>query len=620
MNALAALLLLACQSPPAIQSEGVPAVPRELSARLSQYQSARTAAFEDFGPDGSILISTRFAETAQLHLVPFPGGRREQVTFTEEPVTGGIFIPGTADLVYSMGRGGDENWQIYKLDRKAGRSTPLTDGKSRNGMGPISRKGDRMVISSTRRNGKDTDLYLLDLKGGATEMLLETNAEFWVATDWSPDDSKLLLLRIVSVNETYLSVLDLKTRDRQALTVRGGAKAAHGSPRFTPDGLKVLFSSDARGEFKEPATIDPATMATSWVKWTWDITDLEVASDRTAFVTNEDGMSRLSITGKDESPRVDLPPGVVSGMKFSPDGKRLGFTLSCPDAPGDTYTYEIAEKKLVRWTHSEAGGLDPSTFVRPRRITYPSFDGREIPAYVYLPKNSRKAPVVISIHGGPESQARPTFSPITQFWVNELGIAVVAPNVRGSTGYGKTYVALDDGARREDAVRDIGSLLDWIAKQPELDASRVAVHGGSYGGYMVLASLVHFGDRIKAGVDIVGIANWITFLEKTSSYRADLRRVEYGDERDPKMREFLERISPANHADKIRSALLVAHGRKDPRVPFAEAEQIVAKVRTQGRLVWTVYADNEGHGFARKENRDFLTAATTLFFQEHLLK
>ncbi|MBV8879669.1 MAG: S9 family peptidase, partial [Planctomycetaceae bacterium] len=260
-----------------------------------------------------------------------------------------------------------------------------------------------------------------------------------------------------------------------------------------------------------------------------------------------------------------------------------------------------------------------STFVVPRRISYPTFDGREIPAYLYLPKNAAKAPVVVSIHGGPEAQYQPFFSPLIQYWVNELGLAVVAPNVRGSTGYGKTYTRLDNAEKREDSVRDIGALLDWIAKQPELDPARVAVHGGSYGGYMVLASLVLFGDRIKAGVDIVGIANFTTFLEKTSGYRVDLRRVEYGDERDPKMREVFERISPANHAEKIRSALLVAHGRNDPRVPFSEAVQIAEKVRGQGRQVWTVYADNEGHGFARKENRDYFSAATSLFFLQHLI-
>jgi dipeptidyl aminopeptidase/acylaminoacyl peptidase len=274
---------------------------------------------------------------------------------------------------------------------------------------------------------------------------------------------------------------------------------------------------------------------------------------------------------------------------------------------------------VVRWTYSETGGLDPSTFVVPQRISYKSFDGREIPAYVYKPRGAKKAPVVISIHGGPEGQYQPFFTPLTQYWVSDVGLAVIAPNVRGSTGYGKTYVALDNAEKREDSVKDIGALLDWIAAQPDLDASRVAVLGGSYGGYMVLASLVHFGDRIKAGVDIVGIANFVTFLEKTSGYRVDLRRVEYGDERDPKMRAVFERISPANHADKIRSALMVAHGRNDPRVPFSEAEQIAAKVRAQGRPVWTVYADNEGHGFARKENRDYLNAAMTLFLKKTLL-
>jgi dipeptidyl aminopeptidase/acylaminoacyl peptidase len=316
---------------------------------------------------------------------------------------------------------------------------------------------------------------------------------------------------------------------------------------------------------------------------------------------------------------VDLPVGLLGGLKFSPDGRRLGFSLARADAPPDAYTLDLADRKVVRWTWSETGGLDASAFVTPQRFSYKSFDGLDVPAYVYLPRNARKAPVVISIHGGPESQFRPSFSGLTQYWVNELGLAVIAPNVRGSTGYGKTYVALDNGMKREDAVRDIGALLDWIAKQPELDASRVAVHGGSYGGYMVLASLVHFGDRLRAGVDVVGIANWISFFEKTSAYRVDLRRVEYGDERKPEMRAFLERISPLANAGRIRSALLVVHGKRDPRVPFFEAEQIAARVRAQGRPVWTLYADHEGHGFARKENRDCQAAVTTLFFRRFLL-
>ncbi|HEX7379099.1 MAG TPA: alpha/beta fold hydrolase, partial [Pirellulales bacterium] len=318
---------------------------------------------------------------------------------------------------------------------------------------------------------------------------------------------------------------------------------------------------------------------------------------------------------------LDLPLGIASGLEFSPDGKQLGFTLARPDAPADAYSIRLADAELLRWTHSETGGLDPEGFIAPTQVRVRSFDGRQVPAYYFRPAaatRERPAAVLITIHGGPESQYRPFFSPFSQFAVKELGLAVIAPNVRGSAGYGKTYLKLDNAERRLDSVKDIGAVLDWIAEQPELDASRVAVMGGSYGGFMVLSSLVHFPERIKAGIDIVGIANFLTFLERTSPYRQDLRRAEYGDERKPEMRAFFERINPTAGADQIRSALLVAHGRNDPRVPFFEAEQIAEKVRTAGRPVWTVYADNEGHGFAKKDNRDYLTAVEVLFLKEFL--
>jgi dipeptidyl aminopeptidase/acylaminoacyl peptidase len=608
--------------PAALATEDVPPVPAEVSARLAQYQSARSATFEDWGPNGSMLISTRFSETAQLHLLPFAGGRREQITFSEEPITSGVVVPGTSDVLYSQARGGNENWQIYRLDRSQGRSLLLTDGKSRNSMGPVSRKGDRMVYSSNRANGRDMDLYLLDLASGKSTLFLPAKGSFWSMTDWSPDDHGLMLLKVVSVNDSRPYYLDLQipgSEPKPLLETDGRCSCS--SPRFGLSNGFLLMGCDLRSEFhqftRESGAGSRALPPNDVIDKPWDVTEIEVHKDMVAYVKNEDGASRLYFYG--QGLPMDIPIGVISGIKFSPDGSQLGFTLSRPDAPSDAYSWDIAGRRLVRWTYSEVGGLDPSAFVAPRRITYRSFDGRDIPAYLYRPAKSAKSPVVISIHGGPEAQYQPFFSPQIQYWVNELGLAVLAPNVRGSTGYGKTYTTLDNAEKREDAVKDIGALLDWISTQPELDASRVAVHGGSYGGYMVLASLVHYGDRIRAGVDIVGIANFTTFLEKTSGYRVDLRRVEYGDERDPKMREVFERISPANHADKIRSALLVVHGRNDPRVPFSEAEQIVARVRANGRPVWTVYADNEGHGFARKENRDYFSAATALFFRKYLL-
>jgi dipeptidyl aminopeptidase/acylaminoacyl peptidase len=349
---------------------------------------------------------------------------------------------------------------------------------------------------------------------------------------------------------------------------------------------------------------------------------VEPKTGLTAFTVNEDGASALYLLRGKKRERIAVPLGVISWrMEFSPDGKHLGFTLERPDASADAYSIAIESRELTRWTYSEMGGLNPACFVTPKRIKFLSYDKREIPAYYYKPvhvKEGKPVPVIIRIHGGPESQFQPIFNGLDQFFVNELGCAVVAPNVRGSSGYGKTYLALDNAEKREDSVRDIGALLDWIGRQPELDATRVAVLGGSYGGYMVLASLTNYPERIKAGIDIVGIASFKTFLKNTGSYRQDLRRAEYGDERDPKMQEVFARIDPVNNAGKIRSALLVVHGRNDPRVPFSEAVQIAAKVRGNGRSVWTVYADNEGHGFARRENRDYQNAVMAMFLQENL--
>ena len=371
-------------------------------------------------------------------------------------------------------------------------------------------------------------------------------------------------------------------------------------------------------------------MATKKYTWltediAWDISTITVEPNTgdVAFTVNADGATHLYLLPKSNGPRraLKLPLGVVAGVEFSPDGKQLGFTLARPDAPADAYSLRLAGNELTRWTFSEVGGLNPARFVSPTRIQFRSFDDRSIPAYYYKPRTAtpqKKAAVLINIHGGPEAQYQPFFSGPSQFFVNELGLAVIHPNVRGSNGYGKTYLKLDNAELREDSVKDIGALLDWIATQPDLDASRVAVSGGSYGGYMVLASLTHFGDRLRAGIDVVGIANFLTFLEKTAAYRVDLRRAEYGDERDPKMRAAFERISPLNNADKIRSALLVVHGRNDPRVPFYEAEQIATKVRASGRPVWTVFADNEGHGFAKKDNSDYLRAVEVLFLRQHL--
>lgn len=289
---------------------------------------------------------------------------------------------------------------------------------------------------------------------------------------------------------------------------------------------------------------------------------------------------------------------------------------------------ELAASELVRWTRSKVGGLDTSTFKAPELVRYPTVDQtdgapRTIPVWWYRPLQSaarERAPVVIQIHGGPEGQARPGFDPVTQFLVRELGVSVLVPNVRGSLAYGRTYVGLDNGVRREDSVRDTGTLLDWIATRPELDADRVGVFDGSYGGYMVLASMVRYGERLRAGVDIVGISDFRTFLANTETYRQDLRRVEYGDERDPAMTAHFARIASLARASEIDKPLFVAQGANDPRVPASEAAQIVRAVRGNGTEVWYLELSDEGHGFRKKANRDYFSNATMAFWQRHLLE
>ena len=622
-------------------SENIPPIPAELLDQLNRYQNTRGAGLAGWTKDGCLLISTRFAETAQAHRVCQPMGMREQLTFYPEPLGGITVAPAKSTLdgfVFSKDKGGDEFSQLYWFDFASRGVSLLTDGKRTQNNGALfSRDGTRMAWSSTARNGTDTDIWVRDGATGQARALVVEGGS-WSAQDFSPDGRRLLVTKYVSAAESYPGVVDVDTGKLEMFPVDGG-KAAFGGFAFAPDGHAVYFVSDepVDGKVQEFQTLryhDPATGKFEVLSGhiPWDVDGFTVAEDgrHLAYVTNEDGISRLhvlAIPAHKEVKFPTLPIGVVGGFNFSPDGKRLALTLNSATSPSDVYVIDLAGAKLTRWTQSEVGGLDAKKFVAPSLIRYPTFDQiggkpRTIPAFYYRPANApagKKLPVVISIHGGPEGQAFPTFNPTAQYLANELGVALLVPNVRGSSGYGKTYLSLDNAARREDSVKDIGALLDWIAKQPELDASRVGVQGGSYGGYMVLASLMHYSDRIRAGVDIVGISDFTTFLTNTESYRRDLRRAEYGDERTAEMQKVFAEISPARHADRIRARLFVAQGKNDPRVPYTEAEQIVKAVRRNGQPVWYLLFNDEGHGFRKKANNDYYGAATILFWQQHLL-
>ncbi len=613
--------------------EDIPVIDKEIRYSLFRYQSVRSAAFRGWTADSSgIYVSTGFGNVASIHRVDMPLGARRQLTFHHEPV-GAVAI--TADrLLFTRDSGGSEFTQIYELDLASGEEHLLTDGESRNGAVIWDRAGKRIAYQSTRRNGRSNDIWVMspDEPESAKVVLESPDGSWWGPTEFSADGKRLLALNYISVDEMRAVLVDLETGESAVLAGGAGDVGVNLAVGFDDTGDGFWLITDRGGEFNQLAWQQMAAGAAPEIITTdipWGVSAATLSHDRSrmAFVTNEDGMSRLYLmdTATREYRVVDsLPTGLVFGAQFSPDDSKLAMTLNTPQTPSDIYVLELGETPLdhgalVRWTESEIGGLDTSEFVVPELVHYQSFDDLEVPAWVYKPHGEGPHPVIIRIHGGPEGQSRPSFSSTYQMWLAELGAAVILPNVRGSTGYGKTYVGLDNGFNRENSVKDIGALLDWIETQPDLDADRVAVYGGSYGGYMVLASAVHFSDRLRAAVDNVGISNFVTFLENTQDYRRDLRREEYGDERDPEMRAHLEKISPLNNVEKIDVPLFIVQGENDPRVPVTEATQMVEALRESGRTVWYMNALDEGHGYRKRENRDLFQQAVILFFRTHLL-
>jgi dipeptidyl aminopeptidase/acylaminoacyl peptidase len=615
--------------------EDIPEIPQSIVDDLNRYQNVRSGSVLDWSADGrSLYVSTRFGDVAQIHRVDMPAGARTQLTFFAEPVGAVSRQPRGPKLVFSMDAGGSEFAQLFLFDPVTADSRMLTDGKSRNGGVAWDRDGRRIAYQSTRRNGASNDIWMMDPdQPESARLVLEApDGSSWSPADFDARGGRLLVNNYISITESRVYLLDLATGER-VMVAGGGDGGTHAAAGFDAEGAGFWLVTDRGSEFRRLAwqPLKPgATPQVVTADIPWNVESVAFSDDRRrgAFVTNEEGRSRVYLLDpatRRYAPVAGIPIGLASGLEFSPDGRRLALTLNTAKTPSDAFVLDLGEAALehgalTRWTFSEVGGLDTSTFIEPELVRYPSFDGLSIPAWVYKPAGKGPFPVVVSIHGGPEAQSRPGFTSTYQMWLQKLGVAVVVPNVRGSDGYGRTYLGLDNGFKREDSVKDIGALLDWIGMQPDLDAKRVAVFGGSYGGYMVLASAVHFSDRLKAAVDIVGISSFVTFLENTQDYRRDLRRVEYGDERDPTMRAHLEKISPLNNAGKIDVPMLVVQGQNDPRVPVTEAEQIVRALRGRGQPVWYMNALNEGHGYRKKENADVYQQAVALFFREHLLR
>ena len=562
--------------------EDIPAVPQSVVADLNRYQNVRSAGFQAWTEDGEgMFVTTRFGDVSQIHHVGHAGGARTQITFFEEPTGGVSRQPQGSKMVFTMDAGGSEFSQIFLLDPSGSDDAlMLTDGESRNGVVVWDRRGEWIAYQSTRRNGASNDVWMMNINNPETAGTVYESPDgtWWGPSDFSPDNQQLLILNYVGNADSRIHLLDLESGNMRMVAGNPENPSSNFPVAFDREGKGFYYITDVNGEFQQLAwksLEDGASPVFVTADIPWNIEGGAVSEDRTraAFTVNQSGFSKLYLLdmASREYKSVDsIPTGLVGAMEFSPDGTKLGMTLNTSQTPSDSFVLNLGEGALeygdlTRWTYSEVGGLDTGTFVQPELIAYPTFDSNSggpesIPAWVYKPEGEGPFPVIVAIHGGPESQSRPSFSSTYQMWLQKLGATVIRPNVRGSDGYGKHYMSLDNGFKREDSVKDIGALLDWIKTQPDLDENRVAVFGGSYGGYMVLASSVHYSDRLKAAVDIVGISNFVTFLENTQDYRRDLRRAEYGDERDPDMRAHLETISPLNHVDKIRIPMFVVQG------------------------------------------------------------
>ncbi|MBY9066613.1 prolyl oligopeptidase family serine peptidase [Hyphomonas sp. WL0036] len=601
--------------------ESIPAIPSEVSDRLSAYENVRSHGFLDWTGDGGILITTRFADTNQVHEVNSPGGARKQLTFFDEPVGNATVSPEGGAFLFARDKGGDEYYQGYRFDLETGVITRFTEPGTRNGGALWSDDGSQAAWARTNPGDPNNDIIVGNPADAASVRVALEGEGATGPVDWSNDGSKLLLQRYISISESRLFVLDVASGE--TTQVNPDDTVAYSGGALLPDG-SVLTATDKDSEFTNLVRIAPDGGVTNYTAdINWGVSDWDLSPDgkTVAFTLNEGGLGTirlLDIESGQVRPGPTLPVGIASGIVYSPSGNHVGFTFNSAISPADAWSFDVATLNLTRWTEAETGGLNTENFVEPTLFDYPNAEGMDIPAFIYKPASEGPHPVIISIHGGPEGQSRPGFSSSYQYWANELGLAVVVPNVRGSAGYGKTYVSLDNGLNRKKSVEDIGALLDWVEAQPDLDASKVIVYGGSYGGYMVLASMIDYADRLAAGVDIVGISDFKTFLENTEGYRADLRRAEYGDERDPVVAAFFDEISPLKNASKISKPLFVIQGYNDPRVPYTEAEQILAAVKSNGVPAWFMMAMDEGHGFRKKSNREAQREAETMFLKEVL--
>jgi dipeptidyl aminopeptidase/acylaminoacyl peptidase len=588
---------------------------------IEPYLSTRSASLVSYNKDSGALILTRLGGTTQVHRVDHPLGAREQLTFGPGNVVQASFDPlDSASIFYRADLEGSERYSVHhlELDTRKLRSLTPNGGHTRSYM--TTRTGD-ILLSSYSEDGTETIITVLDADGSPPHEVFRGPGA-WTLSSVAPDGQKLLLSEFKAADDVSLDLYEIDS-GRLTRLYGGVSGEVCKAASFSSDGSAVDLLANHGGDFISlwRLELDRGAWTELTPKRSWDIESFARQSDkRIAVVANEDGASVIYTvdSGKRALREIARPGGVVQNLRFS-DSRHLLATVSTPRAPSDVWEYDIGDRQAVRWTKSEIGGLHPDSFITPSVIRFRSFDSREIPADYYRPRGQGPFATVIYVHGGPEAQSRPSFNPFFQYLAAQRNVAVIAPNLRGSTGYGLAYMGLDDATKRMDVIADVGALLDWITAAPELAEDRVAIVGVSYGGFVTLASLIAHGDRLVAGANIVGVADIEGFLLNTGEYRRDLRRREYGDERDRATVEWMREVSPLRRAAAITQPLFIAHGVNDPRVPVGIAEQLGATVREAGGEVWMLLAQREGHTVQETGTQGELLRRLATFLERFLL-
>ncbi len=615
-----------------LEIHGIPKVPAALAPKARRYSNFYGLPLAGWDSIKREILLKGISNVSWVSRVEAPAGSLKAWMYLQ---TNGIydlyFQPQAKYLVYNRDSNGDEAFQMYLYDIEKRSGTLFTDGKSRSTEPVWSNSGERIVYSSSPPGGVGVSLHLVNpFDPKSNSLLVQSTGNYLKAYDWSPDDTQVAYCEFIANTISKLWLINVKTGEKRLLSTSDKKEEEYyDSPQFSQDGKGVYVVTDKDSDFRRLAYVDLVTgrfkFLTTDIKW--DVDEFQLAPDgkTLAVVTNEDGISHLYLIATDtekRKPITSLPSGIVSDLKWHNNSVDLAFNFKSPRTPNDVYSLNASNGNIERWAKSATGGVEPEKLSLPELIKWKSFDGRMISGFLYRPPAifTGKRPVIIDIHGGPVDQYRPGFGYDDNFFSNELGVVRIYPNVRGSSGYGKTFLNLDDGVKREGAVKDIGALLDWIKTQSDLDAERVLVQGGSYGGYLALSVAVNYSNRIRGAISDSGMTNLATFIERTEGWRRDVQRPEFGDERDSKIRTFMERTAPLNNADKIKKPLLIIQGKNDPRVPVSEAEAIVQALKKTETPVWYLLAKDEGHTFMKQANRDFRLYSLILFVQEHLLK